>query len=62
MELYNNYWETLSIMGVIVFLFLRGEIKKTKPYCLSGKDNTMASKTGTYWREGSSSITWLRYG
>ena len=43
MELYTNYWEAQSPIGVTIMLYLREEIKKTNPYSLYRKYNSMAS-------------------
>jgi hypothetical protein len=55
--LYKLLGSTIS-NGCNSFVVLRVEMKKTKPLCLWRKDNVVASKTGTYWREGPSSTTW----
>jgi hypothetical protein len=57
LELYISYREALLVMGEIVPLFLRFELKKKKSYSLWRKDYVVASKTRAYQREEPSSTT-----
>jgi hypothetical protein len=49
-------------MGIIVPLFMRLDLKKKNSYSIYRKGYVVASKTGTYQREGISTTTCLRHG